>query len=143
MSEQGIPLKRVAELVRTDAFAERLGVELEEIRPGYARMRMPLDGRHRNFLGMVHGGAIFGLADAAFAAASNSFGSKAVAVHVGIDYLAAPGDSPWLVAEVELVSRAGKIGNYDMRVVDAGGTLVATCRGWVYHTGKPLAQLDA
>ena len=138
MGEHEVSSERLAEIVRSDAFAAQLGVELEEIRPGYARMRMDLDERHRNFLGMVHGGAIFGLADAAFAAASNSFGTKAVAVHVGIDYLAATGDSPFLVAEVEFVSRAGKIGNYEMKVRGSAGEIIAACRGWVYHTGQPL-----
>ena len=138
MGEHEISPERLAEIIRSDAFAAQLGVELEEVRPGYARMRMNLDGRHRNFLGMVHGGAVFGLADAAFAAASNSFGTKAVAVHVGIDYLAATGDSPFLVAEVEFVSRAGKIGNYDMKVRTSSGEVIATCRGRVYHTGRPL-----
>ncbi len=138
MSGHEISLDRLAELISSDAFAAHLGVELEEVRPGYARMRMNLGERHRNFLGMVHGGAIFSLADAAFAAASNSFGTKAVAVHVGIDYLAATGDSPFLVAEVEFVSRAGKIGNYDMKVRDSRGEVIATCHGWVYHTGRPL-----
>jgi len=59
-------------------------------------------------------------------------------VHVGIDYLAATGDSPFLVAEVEFVSRAGKIGNYDMKVRASSGEVIATCRGRVYHTGRPL-----
>lgn len=139
MSEKALPVERVAELVRSDPFAAQFGVELEELRAGYARVRMDLDDRHRNFMGMVHGGTIFSLADVAFSAASNSFGTKAVAVHVGIDYLAAAGDSPWLTAEVEFVARAGKIGNYDMRVRNATGEIIATCRGWVYHTGQPLA----
>ncbi len=139
MSGHETSLEKVAELVRSDPFAAQLGVELEEIRPGFARVRMNVDERHRNFMGMVHGAAIFGLVDAAFAAASNSFGTQAVAVHVGIDFLAAAGGSPWLAAEVEFVSRAGKIGYYDMKVLDPSGAIIAACRGWVYHTGKPLA----
>lgn len=138
MSEQAVPVERVAEMVRSDPFALEFGVELEELRAGFARVRMDIGERHRNFLGMVHGGTIFGLADVAFSAASNSFGTKAVAVHVGIDYLAAPGDAPWLAAEVRFVSRAGKIGNYEMKVLSSEGAVIAACRGWVYHTGKPL-----
>ncbi|MHB8780491.1 MAG: PaaI family thioesterase [Minisyncoccota bacterium] len=126
------------EMIDQDSFAGCLGAVMEEVRPGYARARMSLDARHRNFMQMVHGGAIFGLADVAFGACANSFGTKAVAVHVGIDYLDAPGDTPFLVAEVEQVGRAGRVGHYSMRVATGEGRVIATCSGWAYHTGRPL-----
>jgi acyl-CoA thioesterase len=128
---------KVAELVGEDPFARFLGAEVLEIRPGWAKVKIQLRREHLNFLGMVHGGVIFSLADIAFSAASNSFGTKAVALSVCIDFLAAADTSDVLTAEVELVSRAGKTGNYAMRVLNSGGKVIALCRGWVYHTGKP------
>jgi acyl-CoA thioesterase len=130
--------ERISEIICADSFAEHMGAVVEEIRPGYARTRMDIDKRHLNFLNMVHGGALFALADITFGAAANSFGTKAMAVHVGIDYLAATGDSPYLIGEVELVGRAGKIGNYKMRITNPQGELIATCSGWAYHTGRSL-----
>ncbi len=124
-------------LIGEDPFAAYLGVEVLEIKPGWARVRVRLSGDHLNFLGMVHGGVIFSLADVAFAAASNSFGSKAVALSVCIDFISAADISDELTAEVGLVSRAGKTGLYEMKVLDSGGNTIAQCRGWVYHTSKP------
>lgn len=128
----------VKKIIDSDSYARHLGAKVVEIRPGYAKVTMELGPHHLNFMGMVHGGVIFGLADVAFGAAANSFGSRAMALSVGIDFLAAPGIRGSMTAEVELVTRAGKMGYYRMLVTDAGGTVVARCKGWAYHTGRPL-----
>ncbi|MGQ9474825.1 MAG: PaaI family thioesterase [Actinomycetota bacterium] len=137
MSSNGVD-RNVREIVESDSYARHLGARVEEIRPGYARVTMRLKTEHLNFMGMIHGGVIFGLADVAFGAAANSFGTKAMALSVGIDFLAAPNIEGMMIAEVELVSRAGKMGYYRMVVTDADRTVVAQCRGWAYHTGRPL-----
>lgn len=127
-------------MVEDDPFAAAVGAELLEMEPGRAKFRLKLRREHLNFMGMVHGGVIFSLADFAFAAASNSFGSKAVALSVGIDFLAAPEAGGEIVAEVRQESRAGRMGYYIMEVTDATGKSIARCRGWAYHTGKPHAE---
>lgn len=128
----------IRELMEGDSFAGQIGVRLLEISPGRARVALKLDGRHLNFHGMVHGGVIFSLADAAFAAASNSFGSKAVALSVVMDFISAADTSDELTAVVEQVTRAGRTGYYSMKVTDSGGETIALGRGWAYHTDRPL-----
>lgn len=130
---------RAREIIESDSYARHLGARLVEIRPGYARVAMELGPQHLNFMGMIHGGVIFGLADVAFGAAANSFGTRAMALSVGIDFLAAPAVQGEMTAEVEIVARAGKMGYYRMVVTDAGGKVVAQCKGWAYHTGRPLS----
>lgn len=128
----------IKEIIDSDSYARHLGARVVEIRPGYAKVYMELEPQHKNFMGMIHGGVIFGLADVAFGAAANSFGSRAMALSVGIDFLAAPSTGGSMTAEVELVTRAGKMGYYSMVVTDAEGKVVAQCKGWAYHTGRPL-----
>ncbi len=125
-------------VIESDSYAEHLGARLLEIRPGYARVALALRPQHTNFMGMIHGGVIFSLADVAFGAAANSFGKKAMALSVGIDFLAAPETDGEITADVELVSRAGKMGYYRMSVTDDKGKSIAQCRGWAYHTERPL-----
>jgi acyl-CoA thioesterase len=127
-------------MIEGDAFAASLGVELVDIRQGWAKVHLKLAPGHLNFMGMVHGGVIFSLADVAFGAAANSFGTRAMALSVGIDFLAAAPAGSELSAEVELVKRAGKMGFYRMVVRDAEGSEIARCHGWAYHTGKPLEE---
>ncbi len=126
-------------MIRSDPFASYLGIEFLLIESGHAVARLPLRDEHLNFMGLVHGGAIFSLADVAFGAAANAGGTMAVAINVSIDYLAPAGDSPYLEADVIEDARAGRGGHYVMRITTARGETVAVCHGWAYHTSRPLA----
>ena len=57
-------------LSEKDRFASAAGVELLEIKEGYARARMLVQPKHLNGGGVCQGGAVFTLADLAFAAAA-------------------------------------------------------------------------
>ncbi|HEX7006479.1 MAG TPA: hotdog fold thioesterase, partial [Alphaproteobacteria bacterium] len=57
---------------RRDGVARMLGMELEEIRPGYARLRMTVRPDMVNGHGIGHGAMTFALADTCFAYAGNS-----------------------------------------------------------------------
>ena len=61
-----------------DAWAQEAGIEPMEVSAGRAKVRLRIAGWHKNSHGTVHGGAIFTLADTAFALASNSHGIPAV-----------------------------------------------------------------
>lgn len=73
-----------------DRFATDNGMVLEELDESHSVCSLTLSDRHRNALGGVMGGAIFTLADFAFAALTNDAGHSTVAQQVGINYLAAP-----------------------------------------------------
>ncbi|HWI55766.1 MAG TPA: PaaI family thioesterase, partial [Bacillota bacterium] len=82
-------MERVERCLKQDQFAERCNIELLSVQPGHARAKMTLHPHHCNGVGTVQGGAIFTLADYAFAAASNSHGTVAVGINVSISYLKA------------------------------------------------------
>jgi len=115
-----------------DAFARHLSIELLDIEPGRARARMNLAPFHKNAFGMVHGGAIFSLADCVFQAASNSHGVLAVAVQAAIAFVKAP-RSEVLFAEAEEVSCTRRLATYTIRVTEKEGKLVAQFQGTVYR----------
>ncbi|MGO9000648.1 MAG: PaaI family thioesterase, partial [Limisphaerales bacterium] len=75
-------MKAIKEFFKGDQFAARNNIELLEAGNGCAKAKMTLHPHHWNGLGTVHGGAIFTLADFAFAAACNSHGTVAVALNV-------------------------------------------------------------
>ncbi|MEW5775118.1 MAG: PaaI family thioesterase [Thermodesulfobacteriota bacterium] len=122
-----------------DTFARHLDIELLEVGEGRARARMPLDARHVNALKIAHGGAVFALADLAFAAASNSRGAVAVAVNASITYHAA-GTGPFLAAEARELHRSRRLGSYEVRVTDHAGALVATFNGMVYRKKERVGE---
>lgn len=73
-----------------DRFATENGMTLDAIGDGTAVCSMTLTTRHQNANGGVMGGAIFTLADFAFAAAVNNVHRPTVAQQVSINYLNAP-----------------------------------------------------
>ena len=129
-------MKKKMETFASDPFASLLGIELLEIREGYARARLQLGEDHLNFNGSPHGAVIFALADAVFAAASNSREVVSMATHVSIDFLRAPKPGGELTATCRENLLGRKVGHYAMEVQDGGGETVALCQGWVYRTSK-------
>ncbi len=127
-------IKRV--LVR-DEFARRSGIELVSLAPGCARAEMRVQPHHLNAVGSVQGGAIFTLADFAFAAASNSHGTVAVAINVNISFLKAV-TTGLLIAEARELTRGHRLGTYTVEVKDEQGDLVAIFQGMVYRKQDKL-----
>ena len=99
-----------------DRFARHCGIELVEVGPGTARARLTVRDEHLNGVDTCHGGAIFTLADFAFAADCNSHGTVAVALNVSITYLTAACVGDVLEATAEEVAKKKKVGDYLVRV---------------------------
>jgi acyl-CoA thioesterase len=111
-----------------DPFGRWLGIELLDLAPGYCRAAFRLEPHLRNFQGDAHGGAIFSLADFAFAGACNGHGQPAVALSVSIHYLAPVAPGTRLVAEAREARQGRRAGFYVMTVTDPEGTVVASCQ---------------
>ena len=126
------------EFFKGDQFAARCGIELLDAANGRARAKMTLHPHHWNGLKTVQGGAIFTLADFAFAAAANSYGTVAVAVNVSITFMkAATTGTLW--AEAREISKNFKLGSYAVEVKDDQGDLVASFQGLAYRKQDKLA----
>ena len=123
-------------LADNDLFVRHAGIELTEIKEGYAKAEMPVKEYHLNGARMVHGGAIFTLADFAFAAAANSHGRIALGIHASVDYMRAV-SSGTLFAEAQELSLNHTLGNYSVRVYDDSKELVAVFHGTAYRK-KPF-----
>lgn len=122
---------------RTDRYAELSNIELLTVAPGHATARMILHPHHINGLKIVHGGAIFTLADFTFAVACNSHGTMAVALQAGITFLkAATTGTLW--AEARELTRNHKVGTYTVEIKDDAGDLVAHFQGLAYRKKEKL-----
>jgi acyl-CoA thioesterase len=122
------------EFFKQDRFASSVGIELIEASKGSARAKMEIREDHLNAVNIVHGAAIFTLADLVFAVASNSHGTVAVAINANISFLKAAGqDTRTLFAEAKEVSRNFKLASYTVRVTDDQDDLIAIFQGMVYR----------
>lgn len=107
-----------------DRFATVNGAVIDEIGEGYAKCTMVLNDTHRNALGAVMGGAIFTLADFAFAVASNWNKNPQVSLGASISFLGrAKGER--LTAEARKVKEGRKTCYYEIMVTDELGNQVA------------------
>jgi len=121
-----------ATFIANDTYAKSAGVELIEASPGRAWVRMQIETCHFNSHRTVHGGAIFTLADTAFAIASNTHGIPAAAINATISYVkAARGGT--LYAEAEEFACNPKLATYMVKVTDDAGDNIALFQGMVYR----------
>lgn len=127
-----------------DRAANALGIRIDEVRQGYARLSMPVRGDMVNGHHICHGGLIFSLADTAFAYACNSYNKNTVASACNIDFLAPGREGDTLSAEAIEMSASGRTGVYDVTVRDSAGKAIALFRGKSYRiSGEVIAGLAA
>ena len=122
---------------KEDKFARHAGIELLEVREGWARTAMKIEPFHMNGAKTVHGGAIFTLADFAFAVASNSRGSLAMGINTSVSFVKAATEGT-LYAEATEESCNTKLATYLVRVTDEADALIALFQGTVYRKKEPI-----
>lgn len=127
---------RLEAVFQSDAYVDALGAKLVEWDGGRAVFRLAPEPRHLNFVGSVHGGALFSLADSALGVASNSWGRVSVALAVEIQFLSAPVGDALLATAVER-SRTRRTAAYGIDVTsEEDGALRATFQAMVFRTGR-------
>ena len=131
-----VPAELFARLA-ADPLATHLGIELEQVRSGYARASMTVSSDLVNAFGMAHGGATMALLDVVHAAVSNSHGTVAVAQDVHTEFLAAGRPGDLFDAEGVEVHRTGRTAVYRIEATAQDGRLVATALARVFRTGRP------
>ncbi|MDD3154803.1 MAG: PaaI family thioesterase [Victivallaceae bacterium] len=108
-----------------DTFCRSNGIVLTKVEEGHAEAELTIDANKLNAGNMVQGGAIFTLADFAFAGAANSYeGLRAVAMNASISFLR-PGTGSKLFAVAEVVSKGKRSCLVETSVRDEAQKLVA------------------
>jgi acyl-CoA thioesterase len=123
----------LAERFREDPYADHLNMALVEVRPGYARTEADAAEELCSFHGYVQGGAIVSLADYAFAVASNSHGSGAVALTMSFTFVARVKPGRRMVAEATEEKLGRRTGLYRLTVRTEDGELVASGQGVAFR----------
>jgi acyl-CoA thioesterase len=139
-------LQTLAELAgktmyQRDTASQALGMGLDQIRPGYARMTMAVREDMLNGGRTCHGGYIFMLADSAFGFACNSHNFNTVGAGCTIDYLAPAREGDLLTAEAVEQALTGKTGVYDVSVTNQEGRKVALFRGKSHRVSGMVAEV--
>ena len=117
-------MEKYKEFFKADRFAANAGVELLEVKPGFAKARMLLTEEHLNAGGVCQGGALFTLADLAFAAVANSHDQLTLSINANITFIRSVKEG-YVYAEAVEVYNHYRIPFIEVRLTDEDGELIA------------------
>jgi acyl-CoA thioesterase len=140
MTAQDLASRVAAAMLGAEGTGPAWGLEIEEAREGYARVRMTLRPDMLNGHGTAHGGMIFALADSAFAYACNSRNLRTVAAQASIVFLDPACEGELLIAEAREQALAGRSGVYQVSVRGADGRAIAEFTGFSRSVGGEVIR---
>ena len=124
----------------SDRASQALGMVLESVAPGRARVSMTVRAGMVNGHDLCHGGLIATLADSAFAFACNTHGTVTVAAGFDVTFLEPARRGDVLLAVATERSRRGRAGVYDVTVTrTSDDAVIAEFRGRSHSTGRPIS----
>lgn len=126
----------VDKMLEQDTYGKWLNPIIEKIAAGYCLMKMPVRPEFLNGVGTVHGGIVFGIADTAFAYASNSHNRIAVALDVSISYPNAGQVNDVFTIEAKEIYLGGRTAIYQVTVINQQQLLIGLFQGTVFRTNK-------
>lgn len=127
----------IEEFFKNDRYAAFSGIELVEVEHGRAKAKLEIKDIHLNAGNVVQGGAIFTLADFAFAAAVNSYGNLAVSVETSIRYFKGVGKGT-LFAEAKAIHVHKKLATFQVSVSNENEELIALFTATAYRKDVAL-----
>ena len=124
-------IEEAREHFKNDRFATNAGMVIDEMGEDYSVCSVTLNDDHKNAYGGVMGGAIFTLADLAFAVCANQIHSLSVAQQVSINYLSATKGEK-LIARAKCIKNGKTTAVLKVDVTDDTGRDVALFVGTAF-----------
>lgn len=130
--------KLIRFLNEQDHFVKDIGIKIEFIREGFARVRMDLEDRHLNANNFVNGGALFTLADFAGVCAASSYGNRITTVTSSVSYLKALPEREAVYAFGRVIKAGKHIIDIDVQIVDEEGNMYMQSSFSFFNLGVSL-----
>lgn len=127
------------DLLAEDHFARYAGVELLEIKEGYAKAQMLVTKHHLNAGGVCQGGALFTLADLAFAAVANGRDQLTLSLNANITFLR-PAREGYVYAEAVEVFSHVRVPFIEVRISNDKKELVAVFTSSGYRKRESIGM---
>jgi len=121
-------------------YAVAMGIRVTELEPGRAKVVLTAEKKNLNPLGRVHGGCLFGLADAACGAAASIYG-KAVTLNANYNFLRGAAEGDTITAEARETKHVRTISVFDITLTNQTGDVIGTSTMTFYYLpAKPGAD---
>jgi len=132
-------LQKIREFIeKNDRLIKLFDMKIERVKRGYSKVSMIVKENHLNAALVCHGGTIFSLADVAFALASNSHGTIALAIDVSISYLKAVRAGEKITAICREKHLGRNIGVYEIEIINDQNELVSLLKATAFRKNEPL-----
>jgi len=132
-----IDKEKMQEIIRKNGFAQLIGMELLEVREGFAKGRIRLEDRYTNIYGGMHGGCSYALADTLAGIAASTYGSFVTTIDGKINYLLPIRDTEYVYCEAQALRQGGKVGVYEAKIANDSGEVLATA-DFTYYRLKEM-----
>ena len=116
---QELTPQKLNQLLEKNPFAQLLGMELLEVREGYAYGRMRMDEHFTNIYGGMHGNYV-------------------TTIDGKMNYLEAVKDTGYVYGEAEVQRQGGRIGVYTVKLMDENQKVLVTADFTYYRTGQAI-----
>ena len=130
------PQEIVDIMMKSDAFSQWLGIEVEKTELGYCQLSCTVDPAMLNGFSIAHGGITYSIADSCLAFASNSHGYQCVSIETSISHVKKVVQGDRLTASSREISRNKKTALYEVNIVNQKQELVANFKGSVFITDR-------
>lgn len=122
---------------RTDALSREMGIHVRSLSAEGAEAEMEISEHEKNYMGMLHGGAFFTIADVVAGLCVSYYGEQCVTLSSNLNYLKAA-TSGKIIARSSLSRRGRKICVCEIRIVSEEEVLLCTGTFTMYMTGIPI-----
>lgn len=139
--EEKIYEKVKEHIYKNDRLFDFLGAKITDMGEGRAEVEMEVKENHLNAANICQGGVIFTLADLAFALASNSYGTLALAINAHITYIKPAKLGDKLVAKAQEFHKGKSLATYHITIFKKDTQeKVAFFEGMVFRLNEPIIK---
>ncbi len=127
-------------MIEENTYAKTIGLEMLELREGYAEGRIPVKEESKNPLGTMHGGCLYSLADIVSGTAATLRGNYVTTVSGEFSYLRPAVDTEYVTAKAREIRFGKNLAVYRVDLVDDAGTVLDIATFTFFDLGKPVEE---
>lgn len=130
----------LCQMIEENSFAKTIGLEMLELREGYAEGRIPVKEESKNPLGTMHGGCLYSLADIVSGTAATLRGNYVTTVSGEFSFLRPAADTQYVTAKAQEIRFGKNLAVYRVDLVDDAGTVLDIATFTFFDLGKKIEE---
>lgn len=124
------------DIIERNPFAKYIGMELLEIKEGFALGRINFEKQHENIYGGMHGGCAYSLADTIAGIAASTYGEYVTTLDASINYLLPVENTEYVYCRAKVLRHGKKISVIRVEIMNDAKTILIDGSFTFYNLGK-------